>query len=611
MERRLIRSMVAMTVVAWAAACAGKDEAAGIATEPFRHLETANALAPAELEVGASDYVRRVASGAGFALSAADDLEVRSVVQGRRGGLRHVRLKQTYGGVPVLGSEVVVHADDTTFVGINGYLTRDLDGFDITPVIGADEAVAIARRDRAAGAEEVEFTSESSRLVIAPRAAGGADLAWHIQLANAPAPALGPGLWDYLVDARSGAVLRKFDAVPLELEQASGPGGPQSVYWDRRLDVEPSGNGAEGDFWMKTSRLETYDIAKDSDIPVSGSLEEMPDPFANDAHGYAEATLAMLWDWYDYTSVDDDGRVIESYINDSSICPAGSACAPLEGEARVYYTVSWPEAAQSLGVVSHEINHNFTEFHSNLTYSGEGAMLHEHFSAVAQVAAPFYKWGEDPYDKLGEMCAEKPEGIGKLQYTFCLAVARHRAIKGSSPRDAVHAASLIWYQANAAYWTPSTDFMDACQGTIDAAIAQGHGTDFVQALRDSWADAGIECAGPDSFICDHDDRCDADETCASCSDDCGSCLDDCSRWKKMKCKLGIGDCSQCDEAAACGDGECDGDETDNTCAEDCGCAAAHSCTTVAPFGCWCDPSCLEYGDCCADVQNVCVHRPAE
>ena len=602
MQAVLIRSMVAVMTCAWAAACGGKEDAPDIAMERFRHLETANALAPAELEVGAIDYVRRVASESGVALSTADDLEVRSVVQSRRDGLRHVRLKQTYGGVPVLGSEVVVHADDTTFVGINGYLTRNLDGFDIAPMIDADEAVARAKLDRAAGAVEVTFTSESSRLVIAPRAAGGADLAWHIQLANAAAPALGPGLWDYLVDARSGAVLRRFDAVPQE--QASGPGGPETATWVSQLDVEPAGDGAEGDFWMKTSRLETYDIAKSTTVPVSGTLEEMPDPFANDAHGYAEVTLDMLRDWYGFNSVDDAGRVVESYINDASICPEGSACAPLEGEARVYYTVSWPTAAQDLGVVSHEINHNFTEYHSNLTYSGEGALLHEHFSAVAQASAPFYHWGTDAYGKLESMCKSEPEGIGKPQRAFCLAVARYRATFGGSPTNAVRWVGQIWYQANAAYWTPSTDFMDACQGTIDASLSLGKGMGLAQAIRDSWADVGVECAGPDSFLCDQNDECDAGETCASCPDDCGSCLDDCSWWKKAKCKVGIGDCSQCDEAKACGDGRCDGDESDNSCSEDCGCAADPACF-VAPFGCWCDESCLEYGDCCADVSNYC------
>lgn len=56
-------------------------------------------------------------------------------------------------------------------------------------------------------------------------------------------------------------------------------------------------------------------------------------------------------------------------------------------------------------------------------------------------------------------------------------------------------------------------------------------------------------------------------------------------------------------APVCGDGECTDGETDATCGQDCGCAA-DSCGSVAPFGCYCDPSCSQTGDCCADV-GVC------
>jgi hypothetical protein len=53
----------------------------------------------------------------------------------------------------------------------------------------------------------------------------------------------------------------------------------------------------------------------------------------------------------------------------------------------------------------------------------------------------------------------------------------------------------------------------------------------------------------------------------------------------------------------CGDGECTDGETDATCGQDCGCAA-DSCGSVAPFGCYCDATCSETGDCCADL-GVC------
>jgi hypothetical protein len=56
---------------------------------------------------------------------------------------------------------------------------------------------------------------------------------------------------------------------------------------------------------------------------------------------------------------------------------------------------------------------------------------------------------------------------------------------------------------------------------------------------------------------------------------------------------------------SCGDGTCDGDEDDSTCSADCGCAALDVCAGPAPFGCYCDGTCAETGDCCADIA-VCL-----
>ena len=55
----------------------------------------------------------------------------------------------------------------------------------------------------------------------------------------------------------------------------------------------------------------------------------------------------------------------------------------------------------------------------------------------------------------------------------------------------------------------------------------------------------------------------------------------------------------------CGDGICQGSETVESCGIDCGCAAPAACGTIAPFGCYCDPTCTERGDCCSDLEAAC------
>ncbi len=105
-----------------------------------------------------------------------------------------------------------------------------------------------------------------------------------------------------------------------------------------------------------------------------------------------------------------------------------------------------------------------------------------------------------------------------------------------------------------------------------------------------WYDDGIcdPCLGddPDCIdVCDYNDTCDTfwGEDCNNCEADCGSCDTD---------------------PAACGDGVCEGAETDSNCGADCGCEALTTCDGVAPLGCWCDTSCADWGDCCADI-GVC------
>jgi len=629
MEPRQPRGRAGVFVVAslaLATACGGGEGSGEIVTESVRHLEVANALASGDLHVAAADYARRVADELGIDLSTGDDFEVVSLAAREPNGLRHVRLQQTHGGVPVLGSDLVVHADETTFLGLNGFLTRNLDGFDLTATVSETDATAIAE-----GTAEGTLSGETSRLVILTGDGGrGASLVWQVEFLAQRATRA--NLWNVFVDARDGHVRKKYDAIQTETVQASGQGGNDifAKTWSAQLDAEEDG----GDVEFDTDRLKTVD--HNTGDPSKGPVDAMPDAVANDAQGYGEVTLDMMRDWMGRNSIDDDGMVVVQEVHQNDFC--GGACW---ADERVHYDDKGYDAPSpgSIDIVGHEINHGFTQFHSNLNYDSgtQSAGLNEAFSSVAGIIVRHYAMG----DAAGfQLAHETIEGGGYVEdlcnptfrgdyigdahdwtpdvevhgagapagRAFCLAVGRYKATAaGGSTTDAVRQIGSIWYQANASYWTSSADFKTTCEGTIDAAQSLGFSSEVVQALRDSWADVGVDCAGAETFVCDNDDSCDADggETCASCPSDCGACSEDCSFWKKAKCKIGIGDCSRCDVAPDCGDGTCSADESDETCAEDCGCAATEGDCTIAPFGCWCDTTCLTYGDCCADVADSC------
>jgi Zn-dependent metalloprotease len=593
-----------------------------IRIDPVRHMEVGVARVGTDLASSAIDYVRGKADELALGLSSDDDFEVLS--QTRAAGLDHVRLQQRYRGVAVLHAQVLVHADATTFIGMNGYLTRDLDGFDVTPALTEDEALAIAMNDRAAGAS-VEYQRQTVRLVVRPRASGGADLAWQVELFNEWKPGLAVGRWHYLIDARSGEVLDRFDGLE-SIDQASGPGGTptHAVSWDSRLDVEAMGPET---FSMYTDDLMTVDLdgAEGGGEWVTGdSLDDFPDPVVNDAHGYAEIALETMREWMGRDSINDGGLRLVARVHHGGVA---DSTAFWDGVQANFGPTDLPyESSQSLDVVAHEFGHGFTQYHSDLEYSGQSGGLNESFSDIAGTVAEFYfegeaadfYIGEDLLDNgliLRELCSyrywdyhdgqDPHEASAWPNRAFCLAVGRYEASTGVSPVDAVREMGHVWYAANAAYWTSGASFEEGCRGTIDAARALGHDGEITEGIAQSWADTGIECES-DVFVCDEDDSCDAGEgeTCASCPEDCGECMQDCGFWQKAKCDIGIGDCSRCDETEpGCGDRVCDGDETDENCPEDCGCAAL-SCDQVAPFGCFCDDGCEDVGDCCADV-DVC------
>jgi Zn-dependent metalloprotease len=609
-------------------ACGGSDDSGKVVTEPVNHQETALAPAGPDLEVAAADYVRTYNDALDLGLSSQDEYDVFNVTEAD--GLRHARMQQIYSGVPVFGADVVVHADDTTFLGFNGYVTKNLDGFDIAPTIAEDAAMNAAKDDLSGGVS-LTYSNEESKLVILPGEREGANLAWYVKFRNEGSGDIEPGIWNYFIDAKTGAVLKKFDTL-YTLEQGSGPGGSpkKARAWAAELDVEPMG----AEFLMDTDKLQTLDRSNADMVIRSMELANFVDTEGNNAHGFAEITLNMMRDWMGRESLDDAGFKIISRVHDTDYCPGAPRNACWDGTQMTYGDGGDPfyPFAGSLDVVAHELNHGFTQFHSNLTYANQSGGLNESFSDISGACAEAYAEGSASDFLVGEdvwiadgalryMCDPTMDGSsigdagdyydgidphyssGVPNRAFCLAVGRFQVIwGGTDPVTATSEVGHIWYTANGSYWTAGTTYEQACRGTIDAARALGWDGEATQALADSWADVGVVCES-DVYVCNEDGTCDAagGETCASCNEDCGPCEGQgpCSFFKRAKCALGIGDCSDCEGEPGCGDGICTGDETDATCGQDCGCAALN-CESVAPFGCWCDFECEDYGDCCAD-----------
>jgi Zn-dependent metalloprotease len=441
---------------------------------------------------------------------------------------RHVRMDETYANVPVWGADIVVHANQTTFGMVQGTALTDLEGFDVAATIAGPQALARAEQGYAATASAplaaLAFSREASELVILPQTAADPRLAWHVTFFTELQAGMTPGSWHYFIDAATGESIESFNALDT-LAEASGPGGNAKFAhaWTSNLDVEPT--ATDGQYQMATSRVVTLDLNNGTSggTVVVGPLDNISDAVIDDAHGYAQVTLDMLRDWQGYNSIDNNGFVISSRVHyDTNYENAfwdGSEMTYGDG-GTTFYPLSG-----AVDVVGHEIDHGFTSFHSNLTYTGMSGGLNEAFSDIAGKTTEFYFKGADATWDIGRdifradaalrfMCDPTQDGYsidnaaaytdfldvhytsGVMNKAFCRTAKRLAGSDpdaGSATPDSVLRASKAWYLANASYWTSSTTFVQACEGVLDAASALNYTTDEREAIRQSWADVGVAC----------------------------------------------------------------------------------------------------------------------
>jgi vibriolysin len=445
-------------------------------------------------------------------------------------GQPRLRMAQVHEGVPVFGADVVVHSRDAMFSSVRGNVMRDLEGFDVVPELAKEDAMASAKAlylskvtDKVA---QLSYSREKTNLVILPMDGGAAPrLAWHVQFFTEHQGGVEPMLLNAFFDAKTGELVKQFNGIHT-LSQASGPGGNAKVprTWNAELDVEPSGT----QFMMDTARLRTTNMRNGTTgqgTIVTGPLSPIGDAAINDAHGYSEAVFNMLVDWQGENSINEAGFKLISRVHYSS----NYENAFWDGTQMTYgdgATTFYPLSGSS-DVAGHEINHGFTSFHSNLTYSGQSGGMNESFSDIAgevteayiRNAAPDMLVGADIFKSatgaLRYMCTPRDDGrsldnfsqftsgvdvhysSGIMNKAFCLAARRFATgtTTGAVTLDSVKKVSRAFYVANNDFWTAGSTFLQGCAGTISAATQLGFTATEIGYLATSWNDVGVTGTG--------------------------------------------------------------------------------------------------------------------
>ncbi|MEU6119947.1 M4 family metallopeptidase [Streptomyces sp. NPDC047117] len=470
------------------------------------------------------------ANAADLAVTAAQGTSVRDVVIDPDGS-RHVRYDRTFGGLPVLGGDLVVHlSPDGAYRGASRATRSDLSVPSVKPAISAEKAAGLGTAAlRAARTGTLLRKVTAKPLLVVDALHGKPRLAWRTTAAGQDSKG-NPEAHVVLSDARTGKAIDSWD----RLESVSGDG--KSLYGGT-VPLETSKAGET--YQLKdATRGGTYtgDAQNKTDSCILGICwGRAPAVLFTDADNHwgsgtnADRSSAAVdaqygtdttWDYYknvhgrngiagdgkgSYNRVHYGNGYNNAFWDDNCFCMTYG-----DGDGKVFGPLV------ALDVAGHEMSHGVTSATANLTYSGESGGLNEATSDIFGTLVEFYaKNASDPGDYLiGEKIVRPEFGQAALRYMdkpskdtksadcwsssvknldvhYSSGVANHFAyllaegsgekeiggVKHSSPTcngstvQGIGKDKLgkIWYRALTVYMTSGTNYAAARTATLNAA----------------------------------------------------------------------------------------------------------------------------------------------
>jgi Zn-dependent metalloprotease len=348
-------------------------------------------------------------------------------------GTEHVRFARTYQGLPMIGGDLVVHSRNGQALGVSETLkTKSRPG--VHPGIATSRAVSNARKEFADKTTEVP----ASKLVVYARGATPV-LAYEVVLQGFRADQT-PREMHYFVDAKSGAILDRWDAIETAKPGRDGDscsGGVAavgtgktltegqvsldtvkcgSVYQLRDLN---RGGGYTTNMGLRQTGMGSVYVDADNKWG-NGGLDDSA-TVAADAHYGVSATWDYYLDVHGRDGIADDGvgavsrvhygrNYANAFWSDSCFCMTfgdgdnGVSILPLV----------------ALDVAGHEMSHGVTSRSARLVYSGESGGLNESNSDIMGTMVEWHVDNpNDPGDyMIGEKLYPNNPGYYALRYMF-------------------------------------------------------------------------------------------------------------------------------------------------------------------------------------------------
>ncbi|MEK8172651.1 M4 family metallopeptidase [Streptomyces sp. M19] len=479
----------------------------------------------------------KAATAKSLGLGAQEKLVVRDVIKDANGTV-HTRYERTYEGLPVLGGDLVVHAKSGKVQGVTKATKQTIKVASTTaklaPSAAKTSAVKLAKAD-----DSTKAAADKAPRKVIWAADGTPTLAYETVVGGLQKDGT-PNELHVITDANTGEKLFEYQGIDnatgkseysgdVEITTTKGDSGYTLKDGDRgdgtTLNLE-NGEGGEG-----------KEFTDDDDTWGSGDASD-PQTAAVDAHYGAAET----WDYYKTVhgrnGIADDGKgatsnvhYSDNYVNafweDTCFCMTYG-----DGENNEH-------PLTALDVAAHEMSHGVTAATAGLEYSGESGGLNEGTSDIFATAVEFFSNTEaDPGDYLiGEKIdingdgsplryMDEPskdgasldfwsEDAGDTDVHYSSGIANHffyllsegsgakeiNGVKYDSPTAdgsevagiGIESAEKIWYKALTTYFTSTTDYADAREGTLKAATDLfGADSDEYKAVDSAWAGVNVK-----------------------------------------------------------------------------------------------------------------------
>ncbi|MGW6528700.1 M4 family metallopeptidase [Streptomyces venezuelae] len=531
------RSMLAIST----AVAAGALLAAGLTTGASAQPVSASGAPVALSKTARADLLKdasadTAATADRIGLGAKEKLVVRDVVKDAD-GTTHTRYERTYDGLPVLGGDLVVHTAKSGKVKSVTKATEATVKVASTDAKLGKSSVAKSAESTAAKAKTAKADAQSPRKVIWA-AEGKPVLAYETVVTGVQKDGT-PSRLHVITDASTGKKLFERQAIENGTgnSQYSGKVEIGSKKGSNGFDLTDDSRGGHSTFNLENGQGEGKLFTDDDDTWGNSKPDDAQTAAVDAAYG-----AQVTWDYYKNVhgreGIKGDGKGAtsrvhygDSYVNafwdDSCFCMTYG-----DGEGN-------KKPLTSIDVAAHEMSHGVTSATGNMEYSGESGGLNEATSDIFGSSVEFnakspedigdYLIGEeidingdgsplrymDKPSKDGQSLDSWSADAGNVDVHYSSGIANHffyllsegsgakeiNGVKYDSPtadgskvegigRDK---AEKIWFKALTTYFTSTTDYKAAREGTVKAATdLYGADSAEVKAVGAAWTGVAVK-----------------------------------------------------------------------------------------------------------------------